>query len=162
MPVFFSPEAVAGIWQESLDTGAAKRDPARAPLDIFAGGGVAIGEGLEHLRDRGRAQAALYIGGMGAREKNFYNDIFAASGYPDEARTIQDLYLAGRKEEAEAAVPADYLAKSSLVGPEGFVRERLYALREAGVTSLNVGFAGNTVAERVAECEKLRRLVDTL
>ena len=99
---------------------------------------------------------------MGAREKNFYNDIFAASGYPDEAKEIQDLYLSGKKKEAEAAIPAEYLAKNGLVGPEGFVRDRLYALREAGVTSLNVGFFDRDTASRVAECEKLRNLVDTL
>ena len=79
-----------------------------------------------------RSGAALYIGGMGARSKNFYNDIFAKSGYVDEAKVIQDLYLAGDKKAAEEAIPADYLAKSSLIGPEGFVKERLYALRESG------------------------------
>ncbi|MCX2982610.1 LLM class F420-dependent oxidoreductase [Halieaceae bacterium IMCC14734] len=162
LPVFFSAEAAAGIWGEALAEGTRKRSPDKAPLDIFAGGGVAIGDGLEHLRDRGRPQAALYIGGMGARSKNFYNDIFSQSGYPDAAKEIQDLYLAGKKEEAEAAIPAEYLAKNSLIGPEGFVKDSLYALREAGVTSLNIAFAGSTVEERVKQCETLRNLVDSL
>ena len=105
--------------------------------------------------------AALYIGGMGARSKNFYNDIFAQSGYEAEAKEIQDLYLAGKKEEAEAAIPAEYLAKNSLIGPEGYVKESLQALKEAGVTSLNVQFSGASVEERVKQCEKLRTLVDT-
>jgi hypothetical protein len=123
---------------------------------------VAIGDGNEELRERARPGAALYIGGMGARSKNFYNDIFAKSGYVDEAKIIQDLYLAGDKKAAEEAIPADYLAKSSLIGPEGFVKERLYALRESGVTSLNVSFAGQNAEERVAQCEKLRNLVDSM
>jgi len=142
--------------------GNAKRDVGRAPLDIFAGGSVAIGDGMEELRERARPGAALYIGGMGARSKNFYNDIFSKSGYVDEAKIIQDLYLAGDKKAAEEAIPADYLAKSSLIGPESFVKERLYALRESGVTSLNVNFAGQNAEERVAQCEKLRNLVDSM
>ncbi len=160
LPAFFVPEGSDAIWGEALRTGAADRDPERAPLEVFAGGPVAIGDDVEHQRDRARPQAALYIGGMGARGKNFYNDIFAAYGYEAEAAHIQDLYLAGEKAEAEAAVPADYLARSSLVGPEGFVKDRIAALREAGVTALNVGFLGSTRDERVAQCERLRDLVD--
>ena len=110
----------------------------------------------------GRPGAALYVGGMGARSKNFYNDIFAKSGYEAEAKIIQDLYLSGDKKAAEAAIPEDYLAKSSLIGPEGFVKERLYALRESGVTSLNVSFVGTDAAQRTAQCEALRNLVDSL
>ncbi len=162
LPAFYTAEAAQAVWGEALAAGAAKRDPDRAPLDIYAGGMVAIGEGLEHLRDLARPQAALYIGGMGARSKNFYNDIFAKSGYEAEAKQIQDLYLAGEKKAAEEAIPDEYLAHSSLVGPEGFVRERLHALKESGVTSLNIGLAGQTRAERVAQCERLRNLVDTL
>ncbi|MDA8702966.1 LLM class F420-dependent oxidoreductase [Pseudomonadales bacterium] len=162
LPAFYTPEAARAVWGESLDQGNAKRDGDRAPLDIFAGGSVAIGDGMEELRERARPGAALYIGGMGARSKNFYNDIFAKSGYVDEAKVIQDLYLAGDKKAAEEAIPADYLAKSSLIGPEGFVKERLYALRESGVTSLNVNFAGQSAEERVAQCEKLRNLVDSM
>jgi hypothetical protein len=162
LPAFYTAEAAHDVWGDALAKGRAKRDPTRAPLEIFAGGMVAIGEGLEHLRDLARPGAALYIGGMGARSKNFYNDIFSKSGYAKEARQIQDLYLAGEKQAAEAAIPDDYLARNSLIGPQGFVKERLYALQDSGVTSLNVSFAGKTPAERVAQCEKLRNLVDTL
>ena len=162
LPAFYTAEAAQAVWGEALAEGAAKRDPNRAPLEVFAGGMVAIGEGMEPLRDRARPQAALYIGGMGARSKNFYNDIFAKSGYEAEAKQIQDLYLAGEKKAAEAAIPDEYLAHSSLVGPEGFVKERLYALKESGVSSLNIGLAGQTRAERVAQCERLRNLVDSL
>ena len=162
LPAFYTAEAAQAVWGEALAAGSAKRDPDRAPLEIFAGGMVAIGEGMESLRDCARPQAALYIGGMGARSKNFYNDIFAKSGYEAEAKQIQDLYLAGEKKAAEEAIPDEYLAHSSLVGPEGFVRQRLYALKESGVSSINIGLAGQTRAERVAQCEKLRNLVDSL
>jgi F420-dependent oxidoreductase-like protein len=162
LPAFYTAEAADAVWGDALRAGAAERDPNRAPLDIYAGGVVAIGEGKEELRDRARPQAALYIGGMGARSKNFYNQIFAKSGYEAEAQTIQDLYLAGDKKAAEAAIPAEYLAKSSLVGPEGFVRDRLAALKESGVTALNISFAGESREQRVQQCEMLRRLADDL
>ncbi len=162
LPAFYTAEAADEVWGDALRRGQAARDPARPPLEIFAGGGVAIGEGKEELRNLSRPGAALYIGGMGARSKNFYNQIFAKSGYAEEAKTIQDLYLAGDKKAAEAAIPEDYLAKSSLIGPEGFVRERLQALAESGVNSLNVSLMGSNTEERVAQCERLRHLVDGL
>ncbi len=162
LPAFYTADAADAVWGDALREGTALRDPARPPLEVFAGGAVAIGDGLEALRDRARPGIALYVGGMGARQKNFYNDIFSKSGYPDEARTIQDLYLAGDKAAAEAAIPERYIEQNSLIGPEGFVRERLQALRESGVNSLNVSLAGQTTAERVKSCEQLRNLVDTL
>lgn len=162
LPAFYMAEGAHKIWGDALAKGNAKRDPNRAPLEVFAGGAVAIGSGMEHLRDRARPQTALYVGGMGAKEKNFYNQVFRQYGYEDEAEKIQELYLDGKKAEAEAAIPADYLAKSSLIGDEGFVRERLHALRESGVNALNVSFFGNSADERVRQCEQLRKLVDTL
>ena len=162
LPAFYTADAADAVWGDALRAGAAKRDPGRAPLEVFAGGAVAIGEGLEDLRNLARPQAALYIGGMGARQKNFYNDIFSRSGYAQEAKLIQDLYLSGDKKGAEAAIPESYLANNSLIGPEGFVRDRLQALSESGVTALNVGFMGRTSQERIRSCEQLRKLVDTL
>ncbi|MGI9327090.1 MAG: LLM class F420-dependent oxidoreductase [Pseudomonadales bacterium] len=162
LPAFYTAEAADAVWGDALREGRKLRDPDRAPLDVYAGGMVAIGENNESLRDRARPGAALYIGGMGARSKNFYNQIFSKSGYENEAKRIQDLYLAGDKKAAEAAIPAEYLAKNSLIGPDGFVRERLLALRESGVNALNVSFAGVDAAARVRQCEALRKLVDDL
>jgi len=162
LPAFYTAEAASDVWGDALASGAAKRDPQRAPLEVFAGGMVAIGDGLEGLRNLARPQAALYIGGMGARSKNFYNDIFAGSGYAAEAKQIQDLYLAGDKTAAEAAIPDEYLARNSLIGAEGFVTERLHALKESGVTSLNISLAGKTTAERVAQCDRLKNLVEAM
>jgi len=145
LPAFYMAEGADDVWGDALRAGAAKRDPGRAPLEVFAGGGVAIGEGLEDLRNMGRPGMALYIGGMGARSKNFYNQVFCKYGYEAEAKQIQDLYLAGKKDEAEAAIPQRYLDATSLIGPEGFVKDRLAALKESGVNALNVGFAGRTL-----------------
>ena len=138
LPIFYVAEKAASIWGAPLARGMAKRSEALGPLEICAGGLLAIGEGLEHLRDSLRPNLALYIGGMGAREKNFYNDLVRLYGYEAEAREIQDLYLSGKKREAEAAVPAELLESLSLVGPEGYVKDRIAALRASGVTVLDV------------------------
>ena len=81
---------------------------------------------------------ALYVGGMGARGRNFYNDLAVRYGFEKEAKIIQDLYLDGKKKEAAEAVPQEFLELSSLCGPEGYVKDRLAAYAEAGVTMLNV------------------------
>ena len=159
LPAFYMAEGADSVWGEALKKGNAKRDPGLPPLDIYAGGAVAIGDDLESYRDMSRPGIALYVGGMGAKEKNFYNQVFRKYGYEEEAETIQNLFLAGRKSEAEAAIPDSYLEATSLVGPEGFVVDRLQALKECGVTSLNVGFLGTTTAERVANCDKLNNLI---
>jgi luciferase-like monooxygenase len=129
-------------------------------LEIVAGGLVAIGEGLEALRDLERPHLALYVGGMGARDRNFYNDLVRRYGYEAEAARIQDLYLSGRKAEAEAAVPASLLEATTLIGPSGYVRERLAAYKAAGVTNLKVTAVGPAPPTRTFE--QLRELIATL
>jgi hypothetical protein len=117
---------------------------------VVAGGALAIGDDTAPLRDLARPMVALYIGGMGARGRNFYNDLARRYGFEQEAKTIQDLYLDGRKEEAAAAVPAELLELTSLIGPAGYVRDRLDAFRAAGVTTLNVvplGDAAKDIAQ---------------
>ena len=140
LPIFFMPEKKNEVWGKALDAGFAKRDPALGPLQISAGGLLAIGDGPEvtGLRELTRPMAALYIGGMGARGKNFYNDLVRRYGFEKEAAEIQDLYLDGKKNEAAAAVPVELLESTSLCGPEGYVKERLAAFAEAGVTHLQV------------------------
>lgn len=159
LPAFYMAEKAAAVWGDALRKGNARRDPGRPPLDIYAGGAVAIGEGLESYRDMARPGIALYVGGMGAKEKNFYNQVFRKYGYEKEAEMIQELYLSGRKSEAEAAIPDSYLEATSLVGPESFVMDRLQTLKEHGVTSLNVSFLGTTSEERVANCDRLSNLI---
>jgi len=140
LPTMFIPEKAKDVWADSLAAGAARRDPQLEPLMIAAGGPLAIGEGTDitALRDLARPRLALYIGGMGARGRNFYNDLACRYGYVQEAALIQDLYLAGKKREAEAAIPQEILDATSLCGPPGWVAERLEAFREAGVTHLLV------------------------
>jgi F420-dependent oxidoreductase-like protein len=158
-PIFYLPEKSAGAWAEPLAAGAARRDPALGPLDVTAQAPLAIGDDVAHLRDLSRPFFALYIGGMGARGKNFYFDLACRFGYEEAAVQIQDAYLDGRKDEAAALVPAELVEKTSLVGPHGWVKERLAAYREAGVTTLNVTALGPTHERRVQDIETLRTLV---
>jgi F420-dependent oxidoreductase-like protein len=138
LPTLYIPEKAAAVWGEALAKGRANRSPDLAPLEICAGSLVAVGEGIESLRDLARPSVALYVGGMGAKGRNFYNSLVQRYGFEAEATRIQDLYLAGHKQEAAAAVPDELLEKTSLVGPEGYVKERIAAFKEAGVTVLNV------------------------
>ncbi|WP_409060816.1 LLM class F420-dependent oxidoreductase [Streptomyces sp. SYP-A7185] len=138
LPTLFIPEKAHQVWGAPLAEGKAQRDPALGPLRTVAGGLLAIGADAAAARDMARPQIALYVGGMGAVGKNFYNDLAVAYGYEKEAKLIQELYLSGKKKEAEAAVPAEFCELMSLCGPESYVRERVEAFREAGVDMLNV------------------------
>ncbi|MGH3171064.1 MAG: LLM class F420-dependent oxidoreductase [Trebonia sp.] len=157
-PIFYYPEKAAAVWGPALEAGRAKRDAALGDLDVIAAAPLAIGEDVTGLRELARPVFALYIGGMGARGKNFYFNLACRFGYEDEAKRIQDTYLDGRKREAEALVPADLLEKTSLIGPRSYVTERIAALRESGVTTLNVTPLAATHAERVAAIEGVRAL----
>jgi F420-dependent oxidoreductase-like protein len=140
LPIFYLPERADEVWGEALRAGAAKRSDELGPLDVIAGGALAIAEGEQRrqLLDMIRPMFALYIGGMGAKGRNFYNDLATRYGYGDVAEELQDRYLAGDKEGAAALVPEELLELTNLVGSEGFIRERIEAFREAGVTTLNV------------------------
>jgi F420-dependent oxidoreductase-like protein len=153
-PIFYVPEKSAGVWGEALAAGQAKRDPALPPLEVIAAAPLAIGDDVEHLRDAARPMFALYIGGMGARDRNFYNDLARRYGYEAEAKQIQDLYLSGKRDEAAAAVPAELLAQTSLIGSESYVAERIGALRSAGVTTINVTPLAPDHASRVKLIER--------
>src|ERR687897_3280 len=135
-PIFFVPEKAGSVWGDSLAAGRAKRDPALGELQIITGVPVAIGDDVEPLLEFVRPSLALYIGGMGARGKNFYNDLAVRYGYEAEAKSIQDLYLDGKKDEAAGKVPDELVRASSLIGPESYVAERIAAFGEAGVTTL--------------------------
>jgi F420-dependent oxidoreductase-like protein len=160
MPIFYLPEKAGQVWGGSVAEGTARRDPALGPLDVIAHAPLAIGEDVIALRDQGRPQLALYIGGMGARGRNFYNDLACRFGYEAEAKAIQDAYLAGRKDEAEALVPAELVERTSLIGSESYVRERIAAYREAGVTTLNVTPVAPTHEGRVRLIEQARTFAD--
>lgn len=137
-PVFFDPEKADSVWGDALRAGAAKRDPALGELDIMVSASLAIGEHVEDRLTWAKPQLALYLGGMGARGKNFYHALATRYGFGEAANHIQDLFLAGRKQEAINAVPDDLVRSVSLVGPRGYVKERLAAYAEAGVTTMLV------------------------
>lgn len=155
LPIFFWPERSAQVWGQPLAAGLHDRDPSLRPLEVVASASVAIGDDLEELRDMVRPQLALYIGGMGAREMNFYNDLACRYGLEDDARRIQDLYLAGHKDEAARAVPAELVDGTTLIGPAGLVRERLAAYAAAGVTVLNLRPLGPDPVATIARVREL-------
>ncbi len=159
-PIFFMPERAGAVWGDALAAGKAKRDPALGELQIAVGVPVAIGDGVEPMLDLVRPQLALYIGGMGARGKNFYNDLARRYGYEDEARTIQDLFLGGKKDEAAAAVPEELVRATTLIGPESHVAERVAAFREAGVTTLLLQPLDDSPESRLRTVETMRKVAD--
>ena len=159
-PIFFMPEKAGSVWGDSLAAGRARRDPALGDLQIVVGVPVAIGDDVEPMLERVRPQLALYIGGMGARGKNFYNDLARRYGYEDEARTIQDLYLDSRKDEAAAVVPEELVRAVSLVGPQSHVAERVAAFRDAGVTTLVLQPLDDSPESRLRTVETMREIAD--
>src|SRR3954452_11691558 len=138
LPHLYAPELAAKVWGDSLAAGAAKRPAGLGPLEVAAGGMVAIGDDVKGMLDFARPMFALYIGGMGAKGKNFYNDVVKEYGYEKEAEEIQDLYLEGKKDEAASLVPQELLEMCNLVGPASYVKERIAAFAASGVTHLNV------------------------
>jgi hypothetical protein len=128
---------------------------------VSAGGLLAIGEGEDvvALRQWMRPMVALYVGGMGARGKNFYNELATRYGFEKEAREIQDLYLEGKKHEAEAAVPEEFLELTTLCGPAAYVKERIAAFRAAGVTHLAVQPAPTAGQTNASLIEAIKEMV---
>ncbi|WP_299538111.1 LLM class F420-dependent oxidoreductase [uncultured Streptomyces sp.] len=151
LPFLYTPEHAGKVWGASLAEGAARRDPSLGPLDVVAGGLLAIGDDAEAARDLMRPTIALYVGGMGAPGRNFYYDLACAYGYEAEAAAVQEHFLAGRKREAEAAVPAELCERVSLAGSAGYVRDRVDAFRDAGVTMLNVTPVGPEPARLIEQ-----------
>ncbi|GAB4659111.1 LLM class F420-dependent oxidoreductase [Mycobacterium avium subsp. hominissuis] len=158
-PIFYLPEKARDVWGESLAAGRAKRAAELGELEIYAGPVLAIGENTEPLREFVKPHLALYIGGMGAKGKNFYHALATKYGYGPQADRIQELYLAGDKDGAAKVVPDDLVRDVNLIGSREFVKERVAAFREAGVTTLNVAPMASTPAERVKLIEALRQLV---
>jgi F420-dependent oxidoreductase-like protein len=156
LPFLFLPEKAQDVWGAALAKGTAKRSPDLGPLEVSAGGMVAIGDGPEtkSLLDFARPTYALYVGGMGARGKNFYNQLARDYGFEQEAQEIQDLYLGGNKRDAESVVPFEWLDKANLVGPASYVKERIEAYKEAGVTSLQILPVGENPAAIVEQVKE--------
>ena len=123
------------------------------PLPLPEEQGSGLGTPLKLINHPVRPAIPIYVGGMGARGHNYYNTLVQRYGFEAEAKVIQDLYLDGKKKEAEAAVPTELLELTSLIGPEGYIKERLAAYKESGVTLLNIAPLGR---DQVGVVAKLR------
>ncbi|MDY6870359.1 MAG: LLM class F420-dependent oxidoreductase [Actinomycetota bacterium] len=158
-PVFFYPEKADAVWGGALRAGFAKRDQELGPLDVMVSAALAIGDDVEGRLEWVKPQLALYIGGMGARGKNFYHNLATRYGFGEVADRIQDLYLSGKKAEAIATVPDDLVRSVSLVGSKNFVKERLAAYVEGGATTLLLQPVTADRRESVRFVEDLRALL---
>lgn len=158
-PVFFNPERADDVWGDALRAGKAKRDSALGDLDVMVGVSLAIGDDVDDRLQWAKPQLALYIGGMGAKGRNFYHNVATRYGYGDVADRIQELYLSGRKAEAIAAVPDELVRSVSLIGPLGYVKERVAAFAEAGTTTLLATPVTADPGEYVDYVEQLQHLV---
>ncbi len=156
LPTFFSTEHAQRVFGPMLDAGKSKRAPHLPPLEIapfvptFAG---KFEVGVDLLRQI----VGFYIGGMGSREKNFYNQLVQRYGFVDEAKRVQDLFLGGRKAEAIAATPDELVDQVSLIGDEARLRDRLQAFADAGATAVLVGVAAMDASGRHEMLEMLAR-----
>lgn len=159
-PIFYYPERADRVWGDALRAGTAKRDPELGELDVMVGVSLAIGDDVEERLNWAKPQLALYIGGMGAKGKNFYHNVATKYGFGEVADRIQDLYLSGRKAEAIAAVPDELVRNISLIGPRGYIKERIAAFAEAGVTTLLATPVTGDAAEYVDFIEQLQALLD--
>lgn len=160
LPLFFYPEKVDAAWGSALQQGAAVRSPDLGPLDITAQVSFYLGDDHDEMLATYRESVALYVGGMGARGANFYNDLATSYGFGEEAARVQDLYLSGKKAEAVEALPEALITGTALIGTESHLRERIAALRDAGVTTISVTPLATSSAKRVEQLEALRGLLD--
>ncbi|MCV7178292.1 LLM class F420-dependent oxidoreductase [Mycolicibacterium sphagni] len=158
-PVFFYPEKADDVWGDALRAGKAKRDSQLGSLDVMVGVSLAIGDDVEERLNWAKPHLALYIGGMGAKGQNFYHKLATRYGYGEVADHIQDLFLSGRKAEAIAAVPDELVRHVNLIGPRGFVTERIAAFAEAGVTTLLATPTTTDPAEYIRWVEELQQLL---
>ena len=157
LPVLVSPEHMAEF-RPALDEGFAKAGRTPEGFDIAPTVTVRIGDDLDAARDVMRGYVALYVGGMGSRDKNFYNRLVQSYGFEDAAREVQDLFLEGRKEDAMAALPGELIDAVALCGPADRVKDRLAIYREAGVGTLILSPVAWTLEDRIAQLRQVAEL----
>jgi F420-dependent oxidoreductase-like protein len=155
LPLFLAPER-AGDVLDPVRAGRARAGKDLTGFDVAPTVPLSVGPDPVACAAPVRDYAALYVGGMGSREKNFYNDIARRMGFEAQAREVQDLYLARKQREAAAAVPYEFVDRTSLLGPPERIADRLTELAEAGVTTVSAAPYGETPQDRI---EALRALV---
>jgi F420-dependent oxidoreductase-like protein len=153
LPIFFAPRHYDTVFKPHVEAGFAKGGKNMANFDIAPTVTVVLGDDVDACRAKVKPQLALYIGGMGAKDKNFYHDLVARYGYGDSANTIQSLYLAGKKAEAVAAIPDALVDDEALCGPKERIKDLLQIWRASPITTLNLG---------VDSVEALRVVADLL
>ncbi|WP_425838402.1 LLM class F420-dependent oxidoreductase [Streptomyces fractus] len=158
-PLFFHPLKAQHVWGEAFEMGFSKRDPMLGELDIQLQVQFHVGEPSPDAVQRVRNQLALYIGGMGPRGKNFYNQLACHYGYEAEATHIQDLYLSGKKAEAAAAVPQELLDAVTLMGDEDSIRRQVKEFQAAGVRTFLLNPLAENPGDRVEQVRSLARIV---
>jgi F420-dependent oxidoreductase-like protein len=158
LPIWFSPDQMH-LYRPHLDEGFARRTDGKTAtdFDIVPGVNVHVTDDVKSAFAAQKPMIALYVGGMGAREKNFHNDAVASYGYADAAKKIQDLYLSGRKAEAEAEVPDELCDEMSLVGPVERIRDRYRRYVDAGITTLMVQARQQQALELMADLARETR-----
>jgi F420-dependent oxidoreductase-like protein len=152
----FVPEG-ASAYLNHLEQGAERAGRTLSSLDLQEGGEVAFGDDVEEMVAERKKGLAFTLGGMGTETTNFYNDAYSRQGYSDVAKTVQDLWLSRRREAAAEAVPDELVLRTALIGTEDMVRDRIRAIRRAGITTLRLYPAGSSLDERV---ETLGRAMD--
>ncbi|HET9103287.1 MAG TPA: LLM class F420-dependent oxidoreductase [Solirubrobacteraceae bacterium] len=157
MPTFFSPEHV-GQLRALLQEGADRAGRSLDGFDMAPTVQVNISDDLAAARDLMRPILALYIGGMGSRKQNFYNQLVQRYGFEAAAAEIQDLYLDGKKDAAAAAIPTELIDMVSLCGPRDAVRDRLAAFRDAGVGTLTISPMAFTAEDRITQLRAVAEL----
>lgn len=151
LPIFFSPQRYDDVYRPHVEEGLARAGKSMEQFDIAPMISVVIDESLEACYNALRPMLALYIGGMGSRDKNFYNDLAVRYGYEAAAREVQDLYLSGRRAEAMGKIPGGLIDEVALVGPKERVKERLQLWQESPITTLNM---------MIGDVETLRTMVE--
>jgi F420-dependent oxidoreductase-like protein len=159
LAIFFDPE-FAQEQIASVRAGQEKAGRTGAPFDIVPTAPLVVGDDVKACADPIRGYAALYVGGMGSREQNFYNRLAARMGYEKEAKEIQDLYLDRKYDEAARAVPFEFVDRTALLGSVDRIAERMQALAGAGVSTLNVSAYGATQDERIATLRAATKALD--
>jgi len=159
LAIFYSPE-FAGELKTSISAGRERAGQTLDSFDICPTVPVVIGDDLEAAADPVRAYASLYVGGMGSREKNFYNRLAVRMGYDEAAKEVQDKYLARDYAGAAASVPFDFIDKTSLIGPRERIRDRLHAYAESGVGTLTLAVYAGSLEERINTVRTMAEVLD--
>ena len=159
LAIFYSPEYAPEVLRH-VEAGRAKAGKTLEGFDVVPTVPVVIGDDLDACAAPVRAYASLYVGGMGSREKNFYNALASRMGYEEQAKQVQDLYLARDYAGAAAAVPMEFIDRTSLIGPRDRIRDRLHAYADAGATTLTVAIYAGDLTERVRTLRAMAEVLD--